>query len=527
MTGSNSLWGATYFLALVAALLALPTSWFLLRRYRQSILRLMNERSPGGEEPIEANPAAVHLRFSAAPDTEAIENGMRRNVAVVVIVALFSGFAFAALLLVWNEVGISIWRLSVFGILYAWPAVIGVWIVTSGRRRWVITSLVVYFVSLFVAVSVSGGSWALPGRLFLFGLVPTAALIGFLSGRFRGVGALVLGVMMVALAGSQFFAFAVTGNEFLITAWAEFLEVLGVTSGWVALWALIGVGFILSLGLGVLASRLLASWYGRYGFSDQMLLLGATFLVFAIDQSGSASESEGGPFGIGMVIYLLAGAIAFVLYRLVHRRPESPTCLLMLRVFSPDPTRQRLLDRIASRWRYLGPVRMIGGPDLAVNNVEPDEFLTFMSGGVRRLFVSSHQDLAERLRGLEMRTDRDARYRIDEFFCFDDTWRATVKQLLEQSDAVIMDLRSFGAQNEGSTHELQLLASHGVLGQTVLVVDQHTDGALLGSILGPGDQGGAILLEVEDDDPDEALKALTAACAVARAGGESRLQRSD
>jgi hypothetical protein len=516
MTGSTSLWGATYFLALFAAVLAVPTSWFLLNRYRRSILRLMNERSSGDQETEGLGPAPDHPRPSTSPDSDVIEVGMRRNVIVVVIVALVSAFAFAALFLVWTEVGISVWRLSTFGILYSWPAVIGIWIVTGGRRRWVVTSLAVYFVSLSIAVMISGGSWDVPARLFLFSLVPTAAIIGFLSRRFRGVGALVLGTMMVALAGSQAFAFAVLSNEVLITFWAEMLTSLGVTDGMLALLALVGVGFVLSLFLGVVATRLLAGWYARYGFSDQMLLLGSTYLVFAIDQSGSASTTEGGPLGIGLVIYVVGGAVAFALYRLIHRQTVAPTCLLMLRVFSSDPTRQRLLDQIASGWRYLGPVRMIGGPDLAVDNVEPDEFLTFVSGRTRTLFVNGQKDLAERIRSLDTRADRDARYRIDEFFCFDDTWRPAVSQLLAQCDAVVMDLRSFGVDNQGSAHELRLLSSRGALSRTVLLVDQGTDRALLDSILESEDLGGATLLEARGDDPDEALQALAAVSAVTR-----------
>ena len=221
MTGGTSLWGTTYFLALFAAILALPTSWFLFRRYRRSILRLMNERSSGDQMTEDVGPIPDHPRPTASPHTDVIEAGLRRNVIVVVIVALVSAFAFAALFLIWNEVGLSVWRLSTFGILYSWPAVIGVWIVTGGRRRWVLTSLAVYFVSLGIAVTVAGGSWDVPAQLFLFSLVPTAAIIGFLSRRFRGVGALVLGTMMLALAGSQAFAFTVFGNEVLITAWAE------------------------------------------------------------------------------------------------------------------------------------------------------------------------------------------------------------------------------------------------------------------------------------------------------------------
>jgi hypothetical protein len=512
MTAGNSLWGATYFLALFAAVLALPTSWFLLNRYKRSILRLMNERSPGSEVTAEVEPVPEHSRPSVSPDTGAVEVGMRRNVLVVVIVALVSGFAFAALFLVWTDVGISVWRITTFAILYSWPAVIGVWIVTSGRRRWVITSLAVYFIALAIAVIVGGGSWDVPAQLFLFSLVPTAAIIGFLTRRFRGVGALVLGTMMVALAGSQAFAFAVLGNETLITAWAELLTALGVTSGMVAWLALIGLGFVLSLALGIVATRLLAAWYVRFGFSDQMLLLGSTFLVFAIDQSGSASTTEGGPFAIGLLIYLMAGVVAFALYRIVHRRPVDPTGLLMLRVFSADPTRQRLLDRIASGWRYLGPVMMSGGPDLAVDNVEPDEFLAFVSRRTRKLFVTGTADLADRMRSLKPRTDRDARYRIEEFFCFDDTWRAAVDQLLARCDAVIMDLRSFGAQNQGSTHELHLLASRGALGRTVLLVDKATDRALLDSILASVPESEApSVLDVEDDQADEAIRTCIAA----------------
>jgi hypothetical protein len=65
------------------------------------------------------------------------------------------------------------------------------------------------------------------------------------------------------------------------------------------------------------------------------------------------------------------------------------------------------------------------------------------------------------------------------------------------------------------------------LSQTVLLIDQSTDRALLDSILGPSDHGGATLLEAEGDDPDQALKALAAICSVARPVPESRLHRSD
>jgi hypothetical protein len=50
--------------------------------------------------------------------------------------------------------------------------------------------------------------------------------------------------------------------------------------------------------------------------------------------------------------------------------------------------------------------------------------------------------------------DRDARYRVNDFFCFDNAWRAVVSHLARGSDAVLVDLRGFGRQNSGVVFEL-------------------------------------------------------------------------
>lgn len=80
---------------------------------------------------------------------------------------------------------------------------------------------------------------------------------------------------------------------------------------------------------------------------------------------------------------------------------------------------------------------MIGGPDLAVVNVEPDEFLGFVSGGLRETFIDTPAALDRRLATLRERPDPDGRHRVDELFCFDDTWRLTVVALLERNHAVL------------------------------------------------------------------------------------------
>ena len=171
----------------------------------------------------------------------------------------------------------------------------------------------------------------------------------------------------------------------------------------------------------------------------------------------------------------------------------------MLRVFSPRPQGYRLLDAITARWRHLGPVRMIGGPDLAVASVDPDEFLTFVSGRLRRLFIDKCRGLE--VSGCEASTPMPiptADSAFEEFFCFDDTWRLTVTELLRQSDAVVMDLRGFGPDNQGCLDEIELLKGELAMQRTVLLVDSETDRPLLDSALGTGLTTGAPALLMID-----------------------------
>ncbi len=108
---------------------------------------------------------------------------------------------------------------------------IGIWIVTGGSKRWLWGSLAVYFVALWAVGLISGASFMDPARLWVWSLIPTAAVIAFLTRPLRGVGTLVLGAMMVAIVGSQAFAIAIVGSDGLLDAWVEFFFAIGITDG--------------------------------------------------------------------------------------------------------------------------------------------------------------------------------------------------------------------------------------------------------------------------------------------------------
>jgi len=162
-------------------------------------------------------------------------------------------------------------------------------------------------------------------------------------------------------------------------------------------------------------------------------------------------------------------------------------------VFGYTSRTETLFDRIASRWRLLGPVTMIAAPDVVARTVDPGDFLRFATGNIASSFVTSREDLDRRLAALDTQPDPDGRYRVNEFCCHDTTWQATVVELINRADAVVMDVRGFTAQRQGCEFELQQLAARFAAQQVVLVVDGTTDRALLEGTIASGRAPGSDL----------------------------------
>jgi hypothetical protein len=84
---------------------------------------------------------------------------------------------------------------------------------------------------------------------------------------------------------------------------------------------------------------------------------------------------------------------------------------------------------VGAYWRYIGSVELIAGTDLATDALEPHEFLDFARGKLPRHFVTV-DNLGCRIDQLDLQPDADGRFRINQFFCHDETWRSTVHTLL-------------------------------------------------------------------------------------------------
>jgi len=155
--------------------------------------------------------------------------------------------------------------------------------------------------------------------------------------------------------------------------------------------------------------------------------------------------------------------------------PDVSRSLLVLRVFSNDLRAERLLDVVQGRWRFVGPVRQIAGPDLARLNLDLYRYLKFATFRMAQMFLPGSVPAEEILARLHRRIDRDGRFHVSEVFCFDSAWRGAVEQLVRTSDAILLDIRGFTRARGGTAFEIGLLARLDCLGKVVAVGDATTD----------------------------------------------------
>lgn len=483
-----------------AAAMAFVVSVVLLKLYRRAVLRAMNERGSG---PQSAAPTAATGAGPAAPlsvasvDVRKLEyagGGILREALTApwhsALVFAGAGAAFAAImtaawLLATRDATLPAAKLLLLFWTYFWPGALSTNLVAGSTRAARRRVFAAYFV---VLLGIMG--WGLHRNpqmgwheLPLFWVItngpPTILAYAFLARPIRAVGPLVLAFMVLAGIGSQVALAWLGGGESRLRAAVEAGSAIGL-GGHGIFWSVFALGFIGFGALGWIALKWLGSRYRRKLLSDQSLTLDSVWLLFAVTHA------------IGLVFegpaWIASGLVAFAGYKLAAlagnarlraRNNLPPRNLLVLRVFSLGKRSEQLFDALRAHWLRMGSISLIAGPDLVTTNVEPHEFLDFVSGKLSRQFVKDHADLEQRVAAMDRGPDPDGRYRVNEFFCHADTWQATMRRLAAGCDAVLMDLRSFSPSNQGCLYELGRLLDAVDLSRVVFVTDATTDARFL------------------------------------------------
>jgi hypothetical protein len=492
-------------------------SWLTLRWYAHSMRKLMQAEAHPGAAPVDGRsvppaanppgaPACGPLKFAFFSDgtssaTAAPVSRRRLVLAYCVGAGLFSAVTSVLALRLETPVPpLPAW----FGLWWinAWPIVPTLMVLLvldwRGKLRVLAGYLVLGAVSLALVT--------LAGQLArgMFTITPLTNMSALVSGVVLTAWApcivlaitgwsRVRAVMPLALASTLAFGFTSMLFREGIIAGFEVPAFRSAVLRWSAYASsdivYYGLFMLVALPVGWVAWRLLralADRYDRKQFSDVQLVIDCWWLVVTADV---VATSLAAPYGLAGIF---GGLAAFVLYRagvsVVLRAGatpyvSSPARLLLLRVFGYQARTEALFDRVAQRWRFRGPVQLIAGLDLATRAADPDDILLFIQGQLAQQYVASPDDVRRRVDGLDLGQDPDGRFRINELYCHGDTWKPTLQALLDATDGVLIDLRSFSEKNSGCLFELEQMVRRLPTERIVLVCDRTTDLRLLGAAL--------------------------------------------
>lgn len=484
-------------------LATLPVSILVLRRYRGAVESAMRQSAPGvghpdsgtlpERRPQPADKARI-VRLEVLDGTALSElTGAaaaleRRSTSALRLTGLayaIAGivFALAATLAVFHlgDIDISPRRLLLVIPVFAWLIFPALAMVTGAHARFWTAGVILYVLAW--GLGLMSGSDLNP-LWFVHAVLPTALAVLIGNRWLRPVAPLLLLLFLLLATG-------------LPVGGISLLFAVGGERGAPDLTAGISAAVALCV-LAVALPFVLASLYRRKLLSDQMLIIDIWWMLYCLWIAMVLSAGIG-ISGVVVVLLFPAFAVTLALAFRATGRSKAGTAnrpLLILRVFGFRRRSEQLLRELQVRWRPVGNVELIAGTDLATENLEPHELVSFFTGRLARSFVRNEEDLAARLESEDRLPDPDGRFRVNEYFCFENTWRPAVRALADRASVALMDLRGFSATNAGCTYELNLLISSVPLSRIVLLMDATTDRAYLQDIL---DEGWSL---VSDDPPD-------------------------
>jgi hypothetical protein len=507
--------GGVVLMTLLATIILTPIlSLLVLWRYRRAVTRSMHVTAPGGRQadvahqwrpplptqwaqgdgysnPVLTGSSApvVTVPVGSTARTAAVGGAWplaRRRTRLLCCVYVAAGVAYGLVAaIVWLQAGnfeagnfeVVLLRVGVLTAVYSWLTVPTVLQILAPGSRTTALVWAGYLLLLLLLSVVSGIGRSMFNLVGLMVVLPAVVVLALSAGSFRAVGPFLAVPVFIAGAGLS------------VWPWLALpLVSLGFTAV-VSYIIVIPVVLVISLtGLGYL--WLIARQYARKRASDQMLLVSQWWFFATL--WGSILLL---PLGVGWALAFFPTYVAFRLVVAIglrlRKRPDDgpPLRLLLLRVFGSQRRSERLLHRLGASWRQLGPVQMIAGTDLATAALGPDEFLDSLRGRLNRQFIGNADELDRRLAQLDLRPDPDGRYRVNELFCHDDSWRPAVQRLVHSSDGILLDLRGFTAARQGATYEITQLVELVPLRQVLVLTDDTTDHNFLRTVLDTAWQG--------------------------------------
>ena len=472
--------GEVLFAIFLGVLLAAIASWVVAGMYRRRMVTLMC----GGPAPdlaglAESVPIAIQeSRAPANMDLASNQRASFRFLLVLAILCLLIGItqSWLDLRFVYENPEFSLNRVLLLGAVYAWPMVLA-W---GLARRWswerVLVSVAIYMLMMTFLVMLRSNqqqTWA-GVSVWLASEVAIPLLVTLFisaSGRIRAVAPYLLPPFLLLSTSTVFALNFVARTAHAPPDWI--ITLIGNIGARPTIVLLALLPWALMAWPVYILGKALAEAYRAKRFSDLAYLFGVYWFVVLFTSALPALEQTGWVAFIQVLSWLWIPVAWYGLKDWLAPR-ETPPTLLVLRVFQRDAQVEQLFDRVIERWRLTGNTVLIAGTDLVSRTLDPDDLFAYFNGRLAQRFVATHGEVTRRLAELDMAPDPDGRYRVNECYCFDTTWRAVLEALVLKADVVLMDLRGFQEKNAGCIHELGVLSQAPHLQRVVLLYDHDT-----------------------------------------------------
>ena len=407
----------------------------------------------------------------------------------------------------------SLTRTALLALAYAWPLVLCLGLLERWPRWRILWLSLLYMavVNVLVMLNSNEAQSLAEVMIWLFGqqLPPLVFIFILTSPGIRSVGPYLLFVFIL-LVGSS-----LVGYEILALSLAD-----GSAESWITDLVEMSNAYVVFILFGVVPwliaffplrslARKMAHLYRLKYFSETLYLIAGVWLIVLLFQAMVLSHSVLGLSAYMLLISWFIIPIGFFVLRPFLTPDHHPPTLLLLRVFRSDDSIGKLFDKVLEYWRYSGNTVMIAGKDLALRTLEPDELFSFLNGQLRSRFVSDKSRLQQGIEELDFKPDPDGRFRVNEFFCFDSTWKMVLETLVVKAELVFMDLRAYTSERKGCSYELEVLASSPHLQKIIILFNDQTDKETAHHLLGDRAKG-VVWVEESSDQGKMELRVLTA-----------------
>ena len=473
------------FALIIALIFAAMAGLIVALWYNKKILSFMQLGESPKDESEQDNVEPKQPASISSPIPFALNKQNKKAIWRYRLIIVFVGIILAFFIALFNlesatpDDPLTFRKTSQLVLAYAWPIIPSIGLLERWSSLKIIILSLAYTMTVVILIVLLnlGQAITLPGIMFwLFGeQIPLLTFIIILtSSKLRTLGPYFF-IIFFLLVSASLIGYQILDNslsENNLNSWI--IDLAELTNSY-TVFILFGIvpWLIAFFPLRYLA-RKVARLYDEKYFSEYSYLLIGVWLVVLLFQSLILSQ------GLNTVAYSLLISILILPLIFFSLRPflkpkHQPPTLLLLRVFREDDGITKLFDNVLERWRFTGNTVMIGGKDLAIRTLEPDELFGFLNGKLQDRFISNSTHLQQEATKLDFDNDPDGRYRVNEFLCFDTTWKLALDTLITKTNLVLMDLRDYHAGRKGCSYELGIIANSSHIQKIIMLTNSKTD----------------------------------------------------